>query len=79
MGDLSTVDLIENLEQLRYRWRGDEIELGILHRLADLYMDQNNYGDALRTLKLAASYFRDDPSVEQVAGRMNKVFSQPSC
>lgn len=76
LGEITTADLTESLEQLRYRWRGDEIELSILHRLADLYMDQNNYGDALRTLKLAASYFRDDPGVESVAGRMNEVFAE---
>ncbi len=74
MGRLSTLDLIDNLEQLRYRWRGDDIELGILQRLSDLYIEQDSFGDALRTLKLAASYFRDDPSVEGVAGRMNEVF-----
>ena len=44
--------------------------------MADLYIDQDNYGDALRTLKLSASYFRDDPSVEQVAGRMTEVFAE---
>lgn len=76
LGEITTADLIENLEGLRYRWRGDEIELGILHRLADLYIDQDLYGDALRTLKLAASYFRDDPGVEQVASRMNEVFEE---
>lgn len=76
LGEITTTDLIENLEGLRYRWRGDDIELGILHRLADLYIEQDSYGDALRTLKLAASYFRDDPGVEQVAARMNEVFEE---
>ena len=74
LGEITTLDLIESLEQLRHRWRGDDVELGILHRLSDLYIEQDNYGDALRTLKLAASYFRDDPSVEGVAGRMSEVF-----
>lgn len=76
LGEVTTAELIENLERLRYRWRGDDLELGILHRLADLYMDQNDYGEALRTLKLAASYFRDDPGVEQVASRMNEVYAK---
>lgn len=76
LGEIATAELIENLERLRYRWRGDDLELGILHRLADLYMDQDNYGEALRTLKLAASYFRDDPGVEQVAARMNEVYAK---
>lgn len=76
LGEVTTDELIENLERLRYRWRGDELELGILHRLADLYVDQDNYGEALRTLKLAASYFRDDPGVEQVAARMNDLYAK---
>ncbi|MEQ9445921.1 MAG: tetratricopeptide repeat protein [Rhodospirillaceae bacterium] len=76
LGEISTPELIENLEKLRYRWRGDDIELDILKRLTDLYIEQDNYGEALRTLKLAASYFRDDPGVEQVAARMNEVFEE---
>lgn len=75
LGEITTAELIENLERLRYRWRGDDLELGILHRLADLYTDQNDYGEALRTLKLAASYFREDPGVEQVAARMNEIYA----
>lgn len=76
LGEITTDELIENLERLRYRWRGDDLELGILHRLADLYVDQDDYGEALRTLKLAASYFRDDPGVEQVAARMNELYAK---
>ena len=76
LGTLQTPELIEGLEKLRYRWRGDDIELGFLLRLADLYADQKDYGTALRTLKLATEYFRDDPRVETAAVKMSEMFEE---
>jgi hypothetical protein len=76
LGTLSTGDLIEGLEKLRYRWRGDDVELGFLLRLADLYAEQKDYGTALRTLKLATEYFRDEPGVEEAAVKMADMFEE---
>ncbi len=76
LGTLSTPDMIEALEKLRYRWRGDEIELGMLLRLADLYGEQKDYGTALRTLKIATEYFRDDPRVEDAGVKMADMFEE---
>jgi tetratricopeptide (TPR) repeat protein len=74
LGTISTADLIEGLEKLRYRWRGDDVELDILLRLGDLYAEQKDYGTALRTLKLATEYFEDDPRVDEAALKMSKIF-----
>lgn len=76
LGTLQTPELIEGLEKLRYRWRGDDVELGFLLRLAELYADQKDYGTALRTLKLATEYFRDDPRVETAAVKMSEMFEE---
>jgi hypothetical protein len=75
MGTLSTADMIEALEKLRYRWRGDETELGFLLRLGDLYAEEKDYGSALRTLKLATVYFRDDPRVDEAGVKMAAMFA----
>lgn len=74
LGTLSTADLIEGLEKLRYRWRGDDTELDLLLRLADLYSDEKDYGTALRTLKITTSYFANDPRVDEAAEKMRKIF-----
>ena len=74
LGTLSAADLIEGLEKLRYRWRGDSIELGMLLRLADLYSEQNDYGTALRTLKLTTAYFANDPRADEAAEKMRSIF-----
>lgn len=76
LGTVPTEELIEGLEQLRYRWRGDEIEFGFLLRLADLYIEQKDYGTALRRLKITTSYFTDDPQVDEAADKMASVYEE---
>ena len=76
LGTVTTTQLIEGLEKLRYRWRGDNIELNMLLRLADLYVGEKDYGTALRTLKITTSYFVNDPRVDEAAGKMAGVFEQ---
>lgn len=76
LGTITVDDLIENYEKLRYRWRGDDIELGFLLRLADLYALKKDYGSALRTLKLATSYFRDFAGVDKAGDKMTQMFEE---
>jgi len=76
LGTVNTDELIENYEKLRYRWRGDEIELGFLLRLSDLYAEKKDYGAALRTLKLATSYFREYAGVDKAGDKMTAMFEE---
>jgi tetratricopeptide (TPR) repeat protein len=76
LGTVNTTQLIEGLEKLRYRWRGDDIELDLLLRLADLYVGEKDYGTALRTLKITTSYFKDDARIDEAAGKMAGIFEE---
>lgn len=76
LGTVSSAELIDGLEQLRYRWRGDHTELEMLLRLAELYSDEKDYGTALRTLKITTSYFSNDPRVDEAAARMAGLFEK---
>ena len=76
LGTITTAQLIEGLEQLRYRWRGDHTELEMLLRLADLYGEEKDYGTALRTLKITTSYFSGDPRVDEAANKMTGIFEK---
>ncbi len=76
LGTVTTAQLIEGLEQLRYRWRGDHTELEMLLRLADLYSDEKDYGTALRTLKITTSYFSGDDRVDEAANKMTDIFEK---
>ena len=48
---------MDTLERLRFRWRGDGLELKTLRKLASLYFKANNWRDGLRTLRVATRNF----------------------
>ena len=47
---LSPKDAADKLTSLSYGWRGDDLELQMLAKLAELQLDQGDYKDALGTL-----------------------------
>ena len=53
---------IETLEKLRFRWRGDGLELKTLRKLASLYFKANNWQDGLATLRVATQNFNGEPA-----------------
>ena len=44
---ISHLEAIEELEKLRFSWRGDDFEFELLRRLGQLYMADDNYRDGL--------------------------------
>jgi tetratricopeptide (TPR) repeat protein/outer membrane biosynthesis protein TonB len=69
-------ELIEALEKLRFAWRGDDFEFNLLRRLGDLYNQTLNYRDGLRTMRQAATYFREHPNAEEVTQEMIRIFEE---
>ncbi|MFZ2871506.1 MAG: hypothetical protein WAZ62_15465, partial [Zavarzinia sp.] len=63
-GSLSRPEAIARLDRLRYAWRGDEKELAVLRRLADLQLAEGQWRDGLQTLRLAEKLFPGDPGVD---------------
>jgi tetratricopeptide (TPR) repeat protein len=76
---LEQIDLpaaIEALEGLRYAWRGDDLEFTLLRRLGELYLQAEDYREGLRTLRQAATYFREHPRAPEVTQEMAEVFAR---
>ena len=48
------------LERLRFRWRGDQIEMQTLRKLASLYFEQRKWQSGLKTLRVATENFSGD-------------------
>jgi hypothetical protein len=65
---------IDQMERLRYAWRGDVHEFDLLRRIAQLYSERGDSRNALQTLNEAATYFRDIEGVESVAQDMAQTF-----
>ncbi len=68
-------EAIEDLEKLRFSWRGDEFEFNMLRRLGKLYLDQGLYREGLDRLRQAATYYRTHPEAPEVTQRMSDAFS----
>jgi len=73
---ITPAEAIEALEGLRYAWRGDELEFDLLRRLGTLYLEAENYGEGLRTLRQAATYFRENARAPEVTQQMAEVFAR---
>ena len=74
--NISPAEAIEELEKLRFAWRGDDFEFRLLRRLGDLYLAEGDYSSGLRTLRQAATYFRKHKEAAQVTQQMTDAFSK---
>ena len=66
---------IQELEKLRFAWRGDRFEFDLLRRLGDLYIAVGDYRNGLRTMRQAATHFRDYKEAAEVTQKMIDFFA----
>ncbi len=75
MGELPREAAIEALSQLRWQWRGDAVELGVLHRLGSLQIAKGDYREGLMTLRAAVLGFRGWDEQRAISTEMSEVFA----
>ncbi len=73
---ISPGQAIAQLEKLRFRWRGDKLELKTLRKLASLYFQKNQWRDGLKTLHIATQNFSGEDSA-RVAQDDMRALRQP--
>ncbi len=73
---MTRAEAIDEYEQLRFAWRGDDFEFAMLRRLGQLYLDEGDYRNGLRTLRQAATHFRTHPQAADVTQTMSEVFNR---
>lgn len=71
---MTTAQAIEQLEKLRFRWRGDGLELKTLRKLASLYFKGNRWREGLKTLRVATQNFAGDGAARQAQDDMRGAF-----
>jgi hypothetical protein len=72
--ELSTLQLIRFLEDLRFEWRGDDLEGKILIELGRRYIDQKNFRLGLNRYKTYAVAFPEADNIERVTEEMRRAF-----
>ena len=75
-GDMSHLDASDRLDTLRFRWRGDQLELEIVANLADAYFELGRYRDALTLSKNFAEQFPDLPGSRELRMKLAQQFNQ---
>ncbi|MBT6289757.1 MAG: hypothetical protein HOI98_05570 [Rhodospirillaceae bacterium] len=65
----------EELEKLRFSWRGGDFEYDLLRKLGSLHIKSGDYRNGLRTLRQAVTYFKDKPTTGNVTKEMAKAFA----
>ena len=65
---------IEQLEKLRFRWRGDGLELKTLRKLASLYFGRGQWRDGLKILHVATQNFGNQDAARIAQDDMRSAF-----
>jgi hypothetical protein len=73
-GAIKAPEAIEQLEKLRFRWRGDGLELKTLRKLASLYFGRGQWRDGLRTLRVATQNFQGQDAARIAQDDMRGAF-----
>lgn len=65
----------KELESLRYAWRGDDLELDVLTRLASLRLSEGKVGEALKVMRTATDNYPDSDEAHRMNMRMSDIFA----
>ncbi len=69
-------EAVEQLDRLRFAWRDEDFEFGLLFRLAQLELDQGDYPDALRALRSLTNNYPNDRDAPKVTKMMTDTFAK---
>jgi tetratricopeptide (TPR) repeat protein len=73
-GRITREAAIEALENLRYRWRGDTIELETVRALGELYVSSGEFARGLETMDTGQARFPDSEAGRRIGEDMVSIF-----
>ena len=71
---LTPAQAADRLETLRFSWRGDDLEIEVLHRLGLFYLEAKNVKAALNVLAQIIRLYPDSPQVSDIHKEMLDAF-----
>jgi len=74
-GKLDHEALKEELESLRFAWRGDALELEVLSRLAALHLEVDEIAEALNVMRIATANYPDSDHAHRMNMQMSDLFA----
>ncbi len=73
-GNISPLEASDVLENLRFRWRGDEVELEAVRTLGSFYSQAGDYRRAMEAMSLAVRRFPNSPVARRLQTDLRDTF-----
>ncbi|HUK60765.1 MAG TPA: hypothetical protein VLV50_16150 [Stellaceae bacterium] len=74
-GQKSRSETIEALDALRFAWRGDRFEFGLLRMLGEMELAEGRQSEGLEALTTVVANFADQPASKDVAKEASDAFA----
>lgn len=74
LGQISPAQAASIFDSLRFRWRGDSVEVALIRDLGQLYLSQGHYREALEILRSIASQRIATPQMQDVRNDLANTF-----
>ncbi|MDP1974777.1 MAG: hypothetical protein Q8K37_02270, partial [Alphaproteobacteria bacterium] len=68
-------EAIQDLETLRFAWRGDQFEYKVIKLLGNYLLDLSLHKKGLRTLKTLITLFPNEPSNKEITTKLTETFT----
>ncbi|MBI3451783.1 MAG: hypothetical protein HY057_02920 [Rhodospirillales bacterium] len=75
-GKMGAREAIEELDRLRFGWRGDRYEFLTLRKLGQMQLAAGDYRSGLNTLRQAVTYFPDGKDTRPLVAEMSEAFER---
>jgi tetratricopeptide (TPR) repeat protein len=76
MGRITPQVAAERLDRLRFSWREEDFEFGLLKRLGELQIQAGDYANALRTMRSLLNNYPDNKGTPDVSKMMSDNFAK---
>jgi hypothetical protein len=74
-GSMTLPDVIERMEKLRFAWRGDRLEVKILRRLGQYYLQNNDPIQAMTLWQQASQFAQQKLDKDELQNDLQKAFN----
>ncbi|MQP65599.1 tetratricopeptide repeat protein [Niveispirillum sp. SYP-B3756] len=75
LGKIDAKEAAKRMEEMRFAWIGDALELANLRRLGEIHALAGNYPQAFETMRRTISLFPDTPDAKEIAADMTRTFT----
>ncbi|SNS39072.1 MULTISPECIES: hypothetical protein [unclassified Azospirillum] len=76
LGKIDAKEAAKRMEEMRFAWMGDALELTNLRRLGEVHALAGNYPQAFETMRRTISLFPDTPDAKEIAADMTRTFTE---